>query len=426
MERQRIATTGKHASRTKSNAQRGTLKSWKTSHLPDLTDHELQGLLDLMYAWYHNERFTFSSQCDWPNLWEYIDRNGLGGVLGSAVLDGICQIPEEFSQRSIHRYFSNQIHFEQTRKCCHAVGEAAQELNIPIRILKGPAIVHQGYVDTGVRSFSDIDVFTDSLENVHRLCEKLQGSLHKSFAKQNVLERMGESETISFLFNNWELEFRYPLDPPGEPMFELLCRQKNTLLKVPRLADDILEPDAAIHLVFLIQHMAVHHLFSRFFWFLDLAVLVRNNARIDHKMVENELQHLGLNNAALVASQFCRKYINPNFPVFTKLIPSWNYSIMTQLADPIHIASGRFGIYHQNFLRRVYAYLIGATSFYIIADPGGKEFGFGTIWTLNRFRNSFGVKKPIPWVDFLLRPIIAFMLLPIARILSYLTCRGRG
>jgi hypothetical protein len=402
----------------------GELKSWQTSQLPDLQEHERQGLLDLMHAWYHNRRFEFSKQCDWPVLWEYIDRHGLGGILGSAVLDGICHIPEAFSQMSSHRYFSTQIHYEQTRKCWNAIGKAAQELNIPIKILKGPAIIHQGYVDTGVRSFSDIDVFADSLENVHRLCEKLQGTVHRSSAGQTVLERMGESECVSFFFNNWELEFRYPLEPPGEPMFELLSHHKNKLLSVPRNANDIIEPDVSLHLVFLIQHMAVHHLFSRFFWFLDLAVLVRNAAdKIDYTVVESELQRLGLNNAALVAAQFCRKYIDPDFPVLTRQIPSWNFSMMTKLAAPENIASGRFGIYHQKFRQKAYAYLIGLVSFYIIADPTEKLFGFGTNWTLNRFRNSCGVKKPIPWVDFLLRPVLVFLLVPIARILSSITCR---
>jgi hypothetical protein len=172
--------------------------------------------------------------------------------------------------------------------------------------------------------------------------------------------------------------------------------------------------------------MAVHHLLSRFFWFLDLAVLVRNNHRINYEMVESELQRLGLNNAALVVSRFCRKYIDPDFPVLTTLIPSWNVPMISQLADPVNIASGRFGIYHQDLRRRIFAYFMGATSFYIIADPGGKEFGFGTTWTLNRFRNSFGVKKPIPWIDFLLRPMILFALSPIARLLSYMACRGKS
>jgi len=208
-------------------------------------------------------------------------------------------------------------------------------------------------------------------------------------------------------------------------MFELLSHHKNVLLKVPHNPNDILEPDVALHLVFLIQHMAVHHLFSRFFWFLDLAVLVKQNPRIDFEIVEKELRRLGLNNAAVVAGRFCRKYIDPDFPVFSKPLPAWNYPMIIQLAAPGNIADGRFGIYHRKFLRKVYAYVVGFVSFYVIADPAEKQFGFGTNWTLNRFRNSFGVKQPIPWVDFFLRPVIALVLVPIARILSYMTCWDR-
>ena len=182
----------------------------------------------------------------------------------------------------------------------------------------------------------------------------------------------------------------------------------------------------SLHLVFLIQHMAVHHLFSRFFWFLDLAVLARNNARIDYGVVRSELQRLGLNNAALVAAQFCRKYIDPDFPVFTQVKPSWNYSMITQLAAPKNIADGRFGIYHQKFKQKAFGYITGLVSFYIIADPVGQWFGFGTNWTLNRYRNSLGIKKPIRFLDLIFRPVFALVLLPIARILSYITCRGKG
>ncbi len=342
------------------------------------------------------------------------------------VLDELCDIPEPYKQKVARRYFSTQMHFEQTYRCCKAVGNAAKQLGIPVIIFKGPAIVQQGYVDTGARSFSDIDFFTDSKDSVFRLCEQLKGVHIKSSTEQHLFERMGESECVSFLYNNWELEFRYLLDPPGEPLFEFLLRNRETLLKVPGTAEDILQPNVSLHLVFLIQHMAVHHLFSRFFWFLDLAVLVRNNTHIDYDLVEGELKNLGLKNAAAATSEFCRKYIDPDFPLLAKPLPAWNSSMMKQLVDPDNIISGKFGIYHKNFRQKAYAYFVGLVSFYIIADPTDTRFGFGTHCTLNRFRNSFGVKKPIPWVDFLLRPIFASILLPLAWILSYMTCRERN
>lgn len=404
------------------------MKSWRTSHLPNLQVCETQGILDLMHGWFQDSDFSFSNRCNWPVLWEYIDRNGLGGVLGSSVLDGLCDIPEQFSQMAEHRYFSSQLHYEQALRCCKALTAAAIKLEIPLRILKGPALVHQGYVDTGTRYFSDIDVFTDSWANILKLSEELGGIENKSSEQQGLVARLGESDCYSFYLDNWELEFRYPLDPPGEPMFELLSFYQDSLLTVPGSVEDLLEPDPSLHLVFLIQHMAVHHLFSRFFWFLDLAVLVRNRQEsIDFKLVGDELQRLGLSNVAGVASSFCQEHIAPDFPLLRTTLPAWNVKMMKCFAAPDNIANGRFGIYHEKLRDKIYAYLVGMVSFYLVADPGKKRgFGFATNWTLNRFRNSFGVKKPIRLVDFLLRPVLAMVLMPVAWTLSLLTDKEKG
>jgi len=369
-----------------------------------------------MHGWYHEEQFCFSGSCNWKVLWEYIDRNGLGGVLGSVVIDELCEVPEDIVQLSTHRYFSNQMHFEQALNCCRELAQAASKLKIPVRVLKGPALALQGYVDTGTRSFSDIDVFVDSAESVQRLRVALAGSGYSSPDSQNIIEKLGESETAKFFLNNWELEFRYPLEPPGEPMFEILSHHSSVLLRVPQESDDVLRPDPSLHLVFLIQHMAVHHLFSRFFWFLDLAVLIRNcREQIDFILVEEELKRLGLINVAAVAADFCRKYIDPDFPRLGHSVLAWNNRIMVCFADPVNIARGRFGIYHKKYSHKFLGYLVGVVSFYLIADPDKKRFfGFATNWTLNRFRNSFGFDKPIVWVDFLLKPVIALLLVPLA------------
>ncbi len=101
--------------------------------------------------------------------------------------------------------------------------------------------------------------------------------------------------------------------------------------------------------------------------------------------------------------------------------------MLESFALPKNIASGKYGIYHRKFRDKVVAYLVGAVSFYLVADPiRGGGFGFGTNWTLNRFRNSFGVKKPIRILDFLLRPIIATMLLPLARLLTVLNYQANS
>lgn len=385
----------------------------------------MQVLLDIIHCWYNQEELHVSKKCNWPVLWEYIDRHGLSGMAGALVLDDLASFPEEINQAATHRYFSNQLYYEQAIRCCSMVQEAARKLNIPVIALKGPAIVFQGYKDQGTRSFCDIDLFSNCLESVHQLRNELCSPLIKASANQSCLEKLGESECVSFQLKNWELEFRYPLDPPGEPMFEVLAGNSATLFKVPEQPEDIINPDPSVHLVFLLQHMAIHHLFSRFFWFLDLAVLVREqHTHIDFEFVERELDRIGQRNCMAVASSFCRKYIDPDFPIISPKLPAWNYAMMNQFVDPKYIANGRFGIYHKNLWDRILGYIYGLPGFYLIEDPKRPFYslGFGTTWTLNRLKNSLGLRYSSRVMDFLSGSIIRMGLYPFARLVSLFSC----
>lgn len=382
-------------------------------------------LLDILYCWYNEAELHFPNQCNWPVLWEYIDRHGLSGLAGSLAIDGLAAFPGEIHQAATHRYLSNQLRYEQALRCCTIIQQTAQRLDIPITILKGPAIVFQGYEDEGARSFCDIDLFTENRETVIQLRDELQGPLIKDSANQSRWKRLTDAEGISFRLENWELEFRYLIDPPREPMFEILEAHRLNLFKIPEKPEEIINPDPAVHLIYLLHHMAAHHLFSRFFWFLDLAVLVREQKQhIDFDFVERELDRVGQRNCMAVASTFCRDYIDPDFPVISPRLPAWNYPILNRFIDPANIANGRFGIYHESLWQTILSYMYALVGFYLIEDPR-KPFlrlGFGTTWTLDRIKNSLGLRYSSRLLDFLFGSTIRSGLVPFARLLVWLTC----
>lgn len=397
-------------------------KSWKTSHFPKLDGREIQFLLDLMYAFYHEQDIVAGSNLNWPILWEYIDRQGLGGVLGSLALDDLIQIPDAVEQQASRRYFSTQMHFAQAQRCCYLVQKAAFDLDIPVIVMKGPALVAQAYPDTGVRQFSDIDLFAHSLADVKRLCSRLEAIEIKSSAKQGFFERLGESECCSYRLHNWELEFRYPVEPPGEPMFSMLSRHREALIQIPKRQEDILLPDPDLHFVFLIQHMAIHHLLSRFFWFLDIAMFLRQNSTLDLEKIEGELARFGQLNIASVVTRFCNENIDHSLPVFKERQKAWNLPVMQSFAKPENICSGKYGIYHQGWRAKWYAYLVGVVSFYLVAD--GSIFsiiGKGTRWTYNRIANSLGLKRSLKFFEFIFSPFIAVSLVPVTLLLMVYT-----
>jgi hypothetical protein len=209
-------------------------------------------------------------------------------------------------------------------------------------------------------------------------------------------------------------------------MFDVLLGNSRALQVIPRTVDEMLNPDPGVHLVFLIQHMAVNHLFSRFFWFLDLAVLVRHNReRIDFDKVIFELGRIGQNNAAAVASEFCRKYIDVDFPVITAKLPAWNYAILHNLAAPADIANGRYGIYHQRRWDKFLGFFFGMMSFYFIEDPRPPCYaiGFGSHWIMYRLKRTAGIHFSHPLADIVVGSFIRLFTVPLARFVALFISR---
>ncbi len=395
--------------------------SWKTSHLPELSSDEVQVMLDVMHGWYHDVEPNLPNTCNWEVLWEYLDRHGLGGITGSLCLDGLLQLPSEIEEQATHRYLGNQLLFEQASDCLQTIQKAAFDNDIPVMVLKGPAVIHQGYEDPGTRYFSDIDMFTDSKESFFRLCEMTGASILNNTDDHNWFGRAGESDGASFGLDGFEVEFRWPQSPASDPMFDLLATHKSILQQVPQELDSLISPNPSLHLVFLIQHMAVHHLFSRFFWFLDLAVLFRKcRAEMDMDWIEDELARTGQLNAASVVSQFCRKHIDPKFPLFKAILPAWNYEKMSIIAEPSHIANGTFGIYHQHAWDKFLSYFYSMMSFYLVEDPKNKLFsiGYGNFWIMLRLKRMVGIRSYHLVPGIIMSLLIGAFTFPVSRLVA--------
>ena len=118
--------------------------SWKTSHLPRLESDDLQAVLDVMYCWYHQKEYQPQKNCNWPLVWEYLDRHGLSGVTGSLCLDNLCELPPEIEDQATRKFFANHLLYENARRCLNGFQKVAKELKIPVIVLKGPALIFQG------------------------------------------------------------------------------------------------------------------------------------------------------------------------------------------------------------------------------------------------------------------------------------------
>ena len=374
-------------------AGRPSYLSWHTSHLPALSPGEMAAMLDLMKAWYHGLEWNPPAHGLGKSLFEHIKRHGLIGILGAMCVNGQVKDPH-IIEMAKHPYISNEMRARQALAICRHLTLTCAELGMGLVVFKGPALSVQAYGDLGIRAFADIDLFARSGHAVRKLSQTLGTGLSMTSDRQTSFERMAEAEAMKLEFRDWELEFRYPVPQNQEPMFRLLEDHQADLFAPVSPGGSIVEPDPGLHFVFLIQHMAIHHLFSRFIWFLDLAALMRSQRHnIDLAACAAELKKTGLLNAASVAADFCRKYISEDFPRFEARLPAYNHALLQRITEPKIIAAGSYGIYHRGALATLRSYLLAFFSFQYVADPAGQRpgaAGFASAWVVSRIKHAFG------------------------------------
>lgn len=340
--------------------------SWEVSHLEGLTIAEITALLDLIRAWYGGTAWTCSQGCRFSLLVDFAERHGFSGAIAALALKGLVDFKDE-RERLQGRYFSNLLYHKKCMAICRRLQGLAKQMAIPLTVIKGPALTVGGYQDPGVRSYSDIDVLTDSHENAMRLISAI-GAICDAQEQVNVWERLNHPGRVHAYVDDWEVEFCYPVDRPGDPMFDLMHRHKNRLLKVPQSEEGVSVADASLHMVILIQHMA-RHLCNRFIWFLDLAVFERaNRDTLDWQWIEKELATIEMAHIGHWISQFCRTHISPEFPLLARSASGWNTPFHAGMTSPEHVG-GHISLFHNRGWRRPFRLALSPARFFLITDP---------------------------------------------------------
>jgi len=381
--------------------------SWETSHLRQLTRAELDAVVGVMPAWLHHRNWYPPEGADAGLLWEYIERHGLGGALGSLVADGLVP-PGELADLAIDRYLSNSVHCERARHTCRRILAAAKEVGLPVLNIKGPVLADQAYGDAGIRAFSDIDLWTVSRTGIFKLVDVLNARLIEDSDLAGPIRRIRAPGAILATLDGWEIEVRYPTPEPTDPMLELLAEFDSSSWRL----DDgwLAAPDPSRHLLVLLLHMSWYHYYSRFVWFLDLAALVsRRWAEIELDWLLHEARRLNAANLLGIAARFCRQHIDPAFPEFPLDRAAWNYGFLSLTADAPTIASGRLSLHQRNtvslsrilWFRVLRHFLLSDPSARYLADSAPRRWIVATIaWSLRltgrRLKTATGWLASLP------------------------------
>lgn len=369
-------------------------RSWATSHLEDLTSNELNALVLLLKAWYHRQPWMPDRPFRSSLLWEYIDRHGLGGMLGSVLMDQQDR-PDDLFILARNRYFSNMLYFEQAKNCCLEIQRQAEALSIPLAFIKGPVLADEAYQDVGLRSFADIDLMVPSRDDGYRLAAALGVDIRSDGRRAGIVNKVRNPARLTLVLANWEVEIRYPLQELRDPLYLLIGRLDFSDLH--KTSEGIYAPAPEWHIAFLVLHMATYHYFSRFVWFLDLAAVMRSiHGRLDWNKLTCMVSELAMNNQMAAVSHFCRNHIDGRFPQFYPVTDSWNYPFVRHLVRVPVIASGRYNKQHEKLRKWIFAYLFSMSHLFLMTDPpvkGPAWMGVAGVGILRRLQGAVGLGR---------------------------------
>jgi hypothetical protein len=328
---------------------------------------ELDAVVAVMPCWLHRREWRPPQGADVRLLWEYIDRQGLGGALGALAAENLAP-PGEWSELAKARYFSNLVHSERARRTCRRILTAARDLALPIANLKGPVLANQAYGDPGIRAFSDLDLWARSRADALKLLGALECRVTEESDLKGPIRRLRSPGCMQAALDGWEIEIRYPSGEATDPMIDLLNRYDPALSSPD--GDCLAAPHPAWHMVLLVLHMSWYHYYSRLVWFLDLAALVsRRRSQMDFDWILEESRRLHAGNLIGTASRFCRENIDPSFPAFPLDPAAWNYRFLSLASAPATIVRGKFSLHQRTPWKRARVLWFRIMRYFLLSDP---------------------------------------------------------
>jgi len=394
-------------------------RSWETSHLRPLNPLELEAVVAVMPCWLHQREWRPPQHADVPLLWEYIDRQGLGGALGALAAANLAP-GGELSDLAKARYFSNMVHCERARRTGRKILTAARDLGLPIANLKGPVLAYQAYDDPGIRAFSDLDLWARSRADVFQLLGALECPVTEESDLHGPVRRLRSPGSILATLDGWEIEIRYPSGEATDPMIDLLNRYAGA---PPSPDDDCLAaPDPAWHMVLLLLHMSWYHYYSRFVWFLDLAALVsRQRPHMDFDWILAESRRLHAGNLLGAASRFCRDHIDPSFPAFPMDPAAWSHRFLCLVTDPDTIARGRFSLHQRRRGHLLYILWFRILRHFLLSDPPPRYLANRPPerWLIATIVRAFRMRGTV--MPFAAKAFVGLLMFPLARLTAWVS-----
>ena len=385
--------------------------------MPIVDMEEAHQLTALLPAWRENRRWAADSDTV-EKLWPLIEAHGLGALVGD-MTDRDLITASPISALARHRQMGDLMRHERAMKGIEKIGETIERENILAVIMKGPAMVEQGYGGEAIRPYGDIDIFIPTEEEGWRFVKALDG-VENAFAKDSVglLSRFREAGKIEATWEGQTLEIMFPLDEASDPLTAVLGRNRDRLFgHRDGYARRLLDPDPSVHFLFLIAHMVTHHLCARLIWWLDL-VAIRDRQDLDFEWISEELADMELLKVGQALTSFLRHYIDPDFPHLGDGKENSDDLFLIAMTDPVVIANRSLGPQYVSRKKQLILYpLLYVVLFYLLSDNRGrKPDSVATGWMTRHFVDALGVRSRV--LTSLISSLCRYLIVPSASVIQ--------
>lgn len=361
--------------------------SWYADHLPALSESGLDEVCAVVRSFLSETRHCFSPDTDEKLLWNYLDIHGLGGIAGYMGMNGLLD-DGYVSEQGFGRYMSNVLHHSKALNSARKIGAICSQMNIPLIVLKGPSLSENIYSDTGLRSYSDIDVYSDSAASAKKIISGLSGTF---LSRPKTMHHFfGDAVKIDAKIDKLIYEFSYPVKFSGDPGAEYVGKN---FFEIADYSGNILcMVDPVIYACYLILHMASGHFYSRLIWMTDIVMLARKFGEVfDYESLSRNLRDCGFLNSGHAVTKFCRDHLWNGMQVIPRAGSIFRMDFHYRCTEIRNIIERKYSLEHSQKSKILYNYFIISLKYFILSDSGLASVFKAGIWTAGRISNPLGL-----------------------------------
>ncbi len=293
----------------------------------------------LMRAWYHRDSEWSPDVRDREVFWGLVRRHGLDGMAGALAAQG-TRFPAPLHERAVHAYCSNVLRYRQAEALCRTLSRLAGEGRLSV--VKGPALA-AAYGDDGTRGFGDIDVLVPDAASAFGLAGACGLRIKHGYIETPAVfwKRARNIGRVEASGPRMTVEFTHGVDAANQPLHTLLAQWPERFLLRADAQQPFPVPDDSAHLLFLLQHLALHWC-NRLIWLADFAALMRRR-RFDGAWLEEAAGRLELRRLLRAVTSFCNTTLDPDLPVLCRDKPGWKDGLfLAMLSDEALTRSALF------------------------------------------------------------------------------------